>query len=606
MTTIDDNITAQDVVDTAWSRYTEWFIVDVRTQRVGDRDYIMWKNRIREFDALYRGDWQTVYPDEETKIDLPRIQNLIQTGTDDLARLVSGVQPDIFCPPRSDKEKDIHAARLREAVLATYWVKGRGELLVPWLVQDLCASGIALLASVYPTTQDGEAIRGKYPYPYRLDPRGSYPDVVNGILQDVVVLQRMRRRQAENTFQVDLSSNGPKDTDDIEVIDYYCQGGMVRVMTGVMPEGPVGKPWLYSKVNYGIDCVPVAFSMNPTADGHFRGLYDQAKGPLATQNRLVTLAMEYADQAIYAPWEEYGITNNTEKPGPNTVYHKIDEKAGMARVQPAVSSPQLFEWMQLLEQSSRGVIARPSSREGEVTQSIASGDFVNATQGALTTQTRFVQGLIGDLRRQWNEIALETDDAIGGPAKPLSFPVGKDYEYDPKAVISGYRDNQVVYGAGAGLDYLNRKQAILQEVGAMLISKDTARAHMDDIVDPEGEARKIEREAIQDSLLQRVLSSGDTLTALKLLHRVGNGEDFADAAGAVAQEMQAQQQQQAQLKATQAGADMMQMQQGAGQGAATPPGTEQPPAPEQPQQPAGPEQAFRPEVPSESIMVRGA
>lgn len=597
MATIDDQLSAQDVVDTAWSRYTEYFIVDQRTQRVGNRDYIQWKRRIQEFDALYRGDWATVYPDEELKIGLPNIQNLIQTGTDDQARLVSEVQPDIHCPPRSDKDSDIHDARIREAILETYWVKGRGELYIPWLTQDLCATGIALLACVYPTTREGKALRGKYPYPYRLDPRGAFPDVLNGVLQDVIVLQRIRRRQAEAQFGFPLSTSG-KDTEDVEVIDYYVKGGMMRVITGVVPEGPIGKPYLYSKVDYGIDCVPVAFSMLPAADGNFRGLYDQAKGPLATQNRLVTLAMEYADQAIYAPWEEFGVTNNMEKPGPNTVYHKIDKDSGMTRVQPAVSSPQLFEWMQLLDQSSRGVIGRPASREGEISQSIASGDFVNATQGALTTQTRFLQRLIGDIRKQWNEVALETDEKVGGSAKKaLSRPVGKEYDYVPKKAIGGYRDNSVVYGAGAGLDYINRKQAVLQELGALLISKDTARGMMDDIIDPEGEARKIERESIQDSLVQRVLSSGDTMAALKLLNRVGNGETFADAAGEVAKEMEAAQQQQ--MMAQQQGAAGTGTQ-GSGQGVATPPGAETPEAP------PAPRQEFQPQVPSESIMVRGA
>jgi hypothetical protein len=232
-------MTPRQLLDAAWARLTEHYIVDTRTNRIGNKDSIEWKDkRIHENDAMYRGDWIVALPDETSLRDVPMIQNLQQVATDDLARLVADNNPRVFSPPLGPTDPEVTAGRIREMAMKTYWKRGRGEQLRPWLAQDLALTGTAFLNCIYPTDKK------RYPKPFRIDPRGCFPDVINGELQDLIVLQRVRARQAEMLLNVNLTGRFGSaivgSEDDIEIVDYFCRQGQLRVLTMVANNEPMG------------------------------------------------------------------------------------------------------------------------------------------------------------------------------------------------------------------------------------------------------------------------------------------------------------------------------------------------------------------------------
>jgi len=378
---------------------------------------------------------------------------------------------------------------------------------------------------------------------------------MNGVLEDLMVIQRVRKRQAVRQLQPFVQQDldtWAGDRDDIEIIDYYHKKGIVRVATCIVNSEPVGDPLTIQRIKTDLDCPPVAFGMLPTADGFFRGMFDQVEGSMQTRNDILTLLLEYADQAIYAPWQEYGMQNAEDKPGPNTVYRGIDQNAFMKRVEPAVSSPQIWQMLEMLDEEIRGGIGYPSARQGDVSQSIASGSFVNSTQGQLTSTVREMQRILAEMRMQWNSVALAMDEKLPEilasyqpgefkeERKALLFPVAGKFTYKPSADIKGMHTSLVTYGAGAGLDYVNRRTSIEQAVGAKLISQDTGRSQLGDVPDTAGEEKKIERETLRDGIMQKAIAPETLSTLLQIAAAMKSGLDFVDAAAMVAEQQQAQ------------------------------------------------------------------
>src|SRR6266702_2754538 len=176
-----------------------------------------WKRRLQTVDALYRGDWSEVMPDETQLIENPHVMNMVQVGIDDIARLVTEAVPSVICAPDQQNPSAETAAELRAHIADTYWDVNAGESLVPRVAMDLAGAGCAFVAS---TVQDGE----DYPCFHRIDPRFCYPDVVNGQLLDLLVVEEINWRKAAALFP-DLGLDTDPTIKDkvVEIIHYYSK-----------------------------------------------------------------------------------------------------------------------------------------------------------------------------------------------------------------------------------------------------------------------------------------------------------------------------------------------------------------------------------------------
>ena len=508
----------REVKQLAADREFDHYIWDTYNNRADS--YREWHDHIDTLDAVYRGDWQRVFPDESAVMEIPKVMNLVQVGLDDTSRLVAETVPSVRCEPRSNTDKAAAEAQLMEVIATTYWEYGDGELLIPSLSMDLDGAGAAFLACV---VSEGS----EYPHPFRIDPRHCFPSVVNKQLLDLVVSSKLKVRQVKALFPQAAIPPSAVDGDDMLILDYY--DSEVSLVIGVDPSSPNGEPVRLRYTKHDLGTIPVAFAQMDTFDGVFRGSYDQVLGALNTKNRIVNQILDSADQAISAPIAYWDV-HNPEDFGPGALLRLNSPEGKIERVNPAVVSGHLFPVLEMLERETRGGTAYPAQRQGEVSQSIASAAFVNSTMGQLSTKSRNIQRLLGSMRSHWNDVAYRLDKTYLDTEKPLCKAVGRKRTYTPSEAIGEYTKNRVVYGMGAGLDKVNQRVAVLQAQGAGLISKETSREQLEEIPDPTQEQLKIDREVAADILKQKLLQQADLMSTLKVVTAMNDGKDLPEAA----------------------------------------------------------------------------
>ena len=535
-------ITEQDLDDLR-ARQFESSIVGWRNARV--ESFGEWTSRMETLDAIVRGDYTVVYPNERAIMDLPYVQNTAQVAMLDMAKLASESAPSVRAEPDNDSDTAYHNSKVREAIADTHWTANKAELYVPYWVMDLAGCGAAF-AVVIP----GDELGKDFPVIMRVDPRVCLPDVRNGILQDLLILNTMHLREIARLYP-SLGDVKPNIADAAEVLDYYSPDEVVRAVAFVKKGQRVIKSGQITIVDRWEPklpnrALPAAFAQLPSFDSSFRGMFDQIGGQLIAKNRIVKLMLDYSDQVIHSPFEEQGVINPEDPPGPLTIYH-LDpnvQNAGMRRVQPAASAPQIFAVLEFLDRESRGGIGYPASRQGEVSQSIASASFVAATQGPLTSSVRDLQRLLASMREDIHRASLAVDERFHNTSKPLIRSVDKQRRYLPGKDIGGRYDVKVIYGAGAGLDRLNAQTRVLMDLGAGLISKQTARSQSDYIPDPAGEPDTIEREAVASALLQKFLAEVTPEQLADLFLLMADGRSLSEAVKVFREEQKATQPQQ--------------------------------------------------------------
>jgi hypothetical protein len=548
------------------------FAKQVLVNRLGrgvDLYFSDWKDQIEVNDRMYRGDWTIEWPDGTVEQAKPIVMNLTQTATDDFGRLVMEVQPQIRCASRGDKGSKQKRAYKKEAILQTYAAVNDLEEENHWIALDLAQTGIALEAITYDEPDEGE---DNYPIFTRIDPRGAFPRFVNNKLVDLIVVQRMEKELVSPAFDIDLTDyfEGGElgKATEVEVIDYYDASSYSRVIVLLSASGNSNTVAAKKKAkatkdspaslistwqhDMGKPCV--AWARLKTADGAFRGFFDQLKGATLTQNRILNLIITGAEQIVYAPFVEYDIDNPNDPPGPKTVFHARTKDGRMIRVPNGGANPEVFHVLEYLESQARAGANYPESRQGEIGQSIASASFVNSTMGNLTTMIKSGQKEVGRLWQRRNRLALEVDKTFCTQgSKSLAIPSGEFSDYNPQKDIDNY-DNMVIYGAGAGLDALNKKAALANDVNLGIASKKTAREQTEYLMDEAGESQQIAREKTEDALLQRLLTDPNTGMAM-IMHfaqLLVTGMDPLDAAAVLASAAEDQQAQQ--LAAQQAAA----------------------------------------------------
>lgn len=513
-------------------RVNEAYLYDIREGRqdtFGD-----WKDRILEARELANGDFTVTDPNGHTYSEKPYILNFAEAMPRDVSRLVGESIPIVRAFPHEDSQKARTNAKIREAIGETIVWANRGGILRPQWAMDLVFAGAAFGVSWVDSSSD-------YPRYTRVDPMNALPDVVNGVLQNLLVHQRMKLRQADAMWPDAGLSQAVNRADiysdeEVEVWDYYEAGYCFKAVALLNRSNgaPVadGGITIVERWDPGTDGPTAAMVQLPSHDGGFRGMLDQLKGSLEAKNRTVKYMIEYAHQEVYAPFEAKGIINANQPPGPRTVYQHDPQvpDSRIGRVPPAGSAPQLFALLQLLDEDMRGMLAYPAARQGQIEGSYASGSFINASQGPLSTLVRGVQDLIAELQGELLTQCMELDEKHLDFEKPMIRAIHKQPVYTPHSDIKGRHLIQVIYGAGAGVDRSTADVRILQFKGANLISDETARDQIDFLRDS-SEGERIEREATAKAILQRFLAdpNSDMETLIDLHLAQAGGMSFVAA-----------------------------------------------------------------------------
>jgi len=547
-----------DLNDLAGRQY-EAYLSDIRNGRIDTMD--AWKGRIESARRLANGEFTSEQPGQTATTGHPYVMNLAEAMPRDVSRLVSESIPAVRAFPHAEGNTARVQAHVRETIGETYIEVNHGHLLRPQWGMDLIVAGAAFGVA----WTDGSS---EYPRYTRVDPIFCYPDMVNGILQNLLVVQRMKLRVAAQLWpDAGLLEKAGRvkgaASDEVEVWDFYDNEGRecikaVSVLDkGSQPTGEGGVA-IVERYEPKTNRPPAAMAQLPSHDGGFRGMLDQIGGSLEAKNRAVKYMIEYAHQQVFAPFEAKGIINPDDEPGPNTIYQHDPNVADsrMGRLEPAGAAPQLFALLQLLDAEQRGALAYPSARQGEVDVSIGSGSFLNASQGQLSTLVRAVQSLTAEMERELITVCFQLDEQFKNFEKPLIRAVGKKATYVPKKDIAGRYMVQVIHGAGAGVDRGAADVRVLQYKGAGLISDSTAREQIDflrNTVSSEGDT--IEQESTAKAILQRFLAdpSTDMATLVDIYLAQADGDSFVEALRKIRERMEAEKQKAEQAAQEQAG-----------------------------------------------------
>lgn len=526
------------------SRVDADFLLDQR-ERIQAETYTDWKNRISavldlavgklstQMGKLQGGAIGVVTPTTASTQEALKIENLIKNAMLDTAALATDAQATIKAVQRGNTADAKKERVLKESIAHTVLWAGRFDRIRTPLYLDLIKSGMMAVAA---WADPGES----YAQFARLDPLGCYPSVRNGKLIDMLYVEKVKLKDLLFEYPQELTDVPVADSDkEVERIDYYNKEEVVKALVftkdGKVPRDGKNRIVIVDRWVHEQERTPVAFESLDTIDGALRGLMDQAGGPFLAKNSIVTYLLEYIEDMVHAPLEEKNIIGGGEdqQPGPNTIYHHDPNapESFIRRVPPAAPAGAVFGLTQFLDHSISGEVNQPPARQGDVRQSIATGSFVDKTQGRLTSVVRNLQNLMGYFMEDLVTILFGIEKSELNFEKPLWQPVGTKFTYIPVDDLGDFIYIRVEHGAAAGLDRSQADIRIIEHLGAKLIDKGTARSQIDYTRDDVDLQNRIDAELVAEARMQRFAADPrmDISTLIKFELAIAKGKTSIEA-----------------------------------------------------------------------------
>ena len=493
--------------------------------------------RLEDGDKLYNGQLDQLFPDDKNIPEVPYIENKYKNALHDMARLASEGRGTVRFMQMGDKAKDTEEAQLKQAVAEGYWFIPKMHKQEHQLYLDLISSGMMAVPLYYDD-------RSPYPMAMPLNPRYIYPDVRNGMLQSLVKVERVKERVLAREFpHLGLDRSASNQAEAFFVCLYDDEGVTEAVVVGENRDRRAlkGKTWVHE-----LGCVPVAFASLDTSDRHFHGLLEQLSGPIMVRNKIIRFIADNLEAAAHAPKKALNVINADDPEGPETIYQLDPNKDQhlLERLVPAPIPNGLFNVLQYMDDQEQKEGLQPPSRSGNVSQSIASGSFVDRTQGQLTSVIKELQDKMASLRDQYNDICIKMERQHLDVEKPLYRSINGQKMYKPSEVFGETEFHEVTFGAGAGLDRLNQDSRVANHYTLGLISKETARGQIDYLADMTSEQEKSDRDAFAEAIKQRFLRdpSQPMSAVVQAFLMLEDGKSMTEALKKVLPDLQAQEQ----------------------------------------------------------------
>jgi len=245
----------------------------------------------------------------------------------------------------------------------------------------------------------------------------------------------------------------------------------------------------------------VVVARKPSIDGEMRGQFDDVLGIQLLRNRFALLAMEAAEKSVQAPIVLPQDVQELQLGGDAVI--RTSNPAGVRRVE--LTLPQgAFTEQNILNQELRVGTRYPESRTGNISQSVVTGQGVQALMGAFDTQVKSAQAIFAATLRDIISLCFNVDEMIYSEEKTIrGVDSGSPYEitYKPAKDIKGDYSADVRYGMLAGLNPAQGLIFMLQALGGKLISRDMAMRELPFTVNVTQELEKIEIEDMRGALL---------------------------------------------------------------------------------------------------------
>ena len=353
---------------------------------------------------------------------------------------------------------------------------------------------------------------------------------------------------------------------------------------------------------------PAIVAERISLDGEPRGQFDQVIRVMKGHIQLMSTLLDYADQAVYSDVWVKDLIGTMPVGGGS--YIQLGPQGAIGRVQPAVSSLQVFEELDRLMDGIHVGGRWPKTRPGDVDQSQASGKFMETTAAMMNTSIRTMHFIMKRALEQALRVAFVMDKAkgrdrtIAGVLKNQQFMIERTVDdIDLGAKV------RVEYGLGLGREPAQSMVLGIQAAQAGLVSNEFVQENFEGIQDVELERNRIDVQQLKDMAFAKLMEGLQTgevpLSALTKISKArSNGDDIFD----LIDEFLVKPQEEAEASAMTSGMDGSQMQPGAaplalGAGAPPVPPPEEilgggPAGPPGPGGPEGPTSIARTSVPA--------
>lgn len=503
-----------------------------------------WKDRDERMDvmtAAVNGDFDVL--DEQGDDVDNKSPNLVQVALEDTAEAAS-IVPSVRVKPSEPDAKDKASAmeRIGTGILELSQI----ELLTIRTMMDLSAYGqISWIVDI-----DDESGSAKIQW---RDPRTCYPEPgwhAMDSTRRAMFLREMYLTQLPMEWQEmvvehvdDQGRQAPSPRDDywrdhkVTLVEYYTEHealtcALYKTSTAV----PIGSRRTYVPVELHraeLDgYCQVIVNERVTLDTEPRGQFDQVIRVMKGHIQLMSTLLDYADQAVYSDVWVKDLIGTMPVGGGS--YIQLGPQGSIGRVQPAVSSLQVFEELDRLMDGIHVGGRWPKTRPGEIDQSIASAKFVEATAGMMNTTIRTMHFIMKRQVEQALRVAFLWDKKYGRDRMISGILRNQQFmHWRKRDDIDLSAQVRAEYGLGLGREPAQSMVLGIQASQAGLVSTEFVQENFEGIQDVDMERRRIDVQGLRDMAMARLLEgmqSGEVPTSAltKIAKARMNGDDLFD------------------------------------------------------------------------------
>ena len=483
-----------------------------------DRD-----ERIRILDQILAGDWHVVWPDHIVDRALPKIPNYPRLARKHRVHLVAETMPTLTVRPSKMTDDAKTNAEQRERAIIGWQERSNVNLQIPEWAGDLIVTGTSAVKVLPDFTVSKDE---RFPLYQRIDPRTLYPGPTftrGPWLDDAIISYEEKVPALEKRFGVDLApllrdaqKLGNAEASKLRVIEWYDDDRAMVIAESMFRQSPGRKkPFeVLLDERHGLSKCPVVIGVANTHDGAYRSPLDDGLAMLNTANRLVTLHIDSATRNVYATLVVDDSIENPEDEGPGAILHSTASGDVMSHIgyltHPAGPYDN-YQIMRQLDAALRTAFLLPPSVTGDPNESVTSAAGINATQTMPNAEVVSLQrDSIAPMLQAANELAIRADEKWADVKKTITGVVkGTPFAetYTPSKLFNGDYTNKVTYGMGAGLDQVNTSVMIKQDLGAGLMSRQSAMEKSPFTENPVEEMKRIMREQLTDAAFSGILAA---------------------------------------------------------------------------------------------------
>jgi len=468
--------------------------------------------------------------------------NMVQVALEDTAEAAS-IVPSVRVTPSRQSLKDKAAAM--ERMGSAYLDFSQIELLTIRSLMDLCAYGQLSWVVELDDESGSPVIKWR-------NPRFCYQEAgwhTMDSTRKALFVRQLYVSQLPLEWQVKIYTHVDKDfpsqtpewweDQEITIVEIFTEKEIVTAAVYQSTSRTVPSASRRSYIPIELDrrqtaggICPVIVAERISLDGQPRGQFDQIVRVMEGHIRLLSTLMDYADQAVYSDVWVKDLIGTMPVGGGS--YIQLGPQGAIGRVQPAVSSLQVFEELDRLMEGMHLGGRWPKVRPGEVSQSIASAKFIEASAGMMNTTIRTLHFIMKRAIEQALRVcfvvdkAQGADRAVSGILRNQQFMIDRDRDdIDLEARV------RAEYGMGLGREPAQAMVLGIQAQQAGLVSTEYVQENFEGIQDVELERRRIDVQGMRDMALARLMQGMETgevpISALtKIAKARMNGDDLFD------------------------------------------------------------------------------